>query len=110
MEYALQRMRLAEFWRRHGSRSVIVAEANSMGGPVIEQLQRDGLPVHAFTTTSASKSAIIEAPLALAFERAIIHIPEDIVLIGELQCIRGRGHRLPVWCVIQRRRECMTTP
>ena len=89
MEYALQRMRLAEFWRKHGSRSVIVAEANSMGGPVIEQLQRDGLPVHAFVTTSASKSAIIEA-LALAFERAIIHIPEDIVLIGELQAFEGQ--------------------
>ena len=89
MEYALQRMRLAEFWRRLGSKAVIVAEANSMGGPVIEQLQRDGLPVHAFVTTAASKSAIIEA-LALAFERGVIHIPDDIVLIGELQAFEGK--------------------
>lgn len=88
IEYALQRMRLAEFWRRHRL-PVIVAESNSMGGPVIEQLQRDGLPVRAFVTTAASKSAIVEA-LALAFERTIIHIPDDVVLIGELQAYEGK--------------------
>ena len=60
-----------------------------MGGPVIEQLQRDGLPVRAFVTTAASKSAIVEA-LALAFERNIIHIPDDVVLIGELQAYEGK--------------------
>ena len=88
IEYALQRMRLAEFWRRHRL-PVIVAESNSIGGPVIEQLQRDGLPVRAFVTTAASKSAIVEA-LALAFERTLIHIPDDVVLIGELQAYEGK--------------------
>jgi hypothetical protein len=89
IEYSMQRMRLAEFWRRHGSRSVIVAEQNSMGGPVIEQLQQDGLPVRAFVTTGPSKSMIIEA-LALAFERGIIWIPDDVILIGELQAFEGQ--------------------
>lgn len=89
VEYSIQRGRLAEFWRKHGSRSVIVAEANSMGGPVIEQLQHDGLPVHAFTTTAVSKSAIIEA-LALAFERGALRIPNDPVLMGELQAYEGK--------------------
>ena len=59
-----------------------------MGGPVVEQLQRDNLPVIGFQTTNASKSAIIES-LALAFERGTISIPNDPVLIGELQAFEA---------------------
>ena len=88
VEYSLQRQRLAEFWKRTGAQCWIVAEENSMGGPVVEQLQRDGLPVVGFSTTSASKAAIIER-LALAFERGTITIPDDPVLIGELQAFEG---------------------
>lgn len=89
VEYGLQRARLEAFWRRHGSRSWIMAEVNSMGGPVVEQLQRDGLPVVPFQTTGPSKAAIIEA-LSLAFERGTIAIPNDPVLIGELQAFEGK--------------------
>ena len=62
----------------------IVAERNSMGEPLIEQLQRDGLPVQPFVTTNASKAVAIDG-LALAFERGDISILNDPVLIGELQ-------------------------
>jgi len=55
-----------------------------MGEPIIEQLRQDGLPVRGFTTTNATKGAIIEA-LALAFERGDIRIVSDPVLVGELQ-------------------------
>ncbi len=89
LEYSLQRARLQAFWERLGGRAWIVAEQNSMGGPVVEQLQRDGLPVAPFTTTNASKAAIIEA-LALAFERGDIRIPNDAALIGELQAFEAR--------------------
>jgi hypothetical protein len=89
IEYALQRARLAEFWKRNGSRAWICAESNSMGGPVVEQLQRDGLPVVGFQTTNTSKAGIIQT-LALAFERGTIHIPADPVLIGELQAYEGK--------------------
>jgi phage FluMu gp28-like protein len=82
IEYALQRARLQALYERHG-RPTIIAEANSMGGPVIEQLQRDGLKVKPFMTTNASKAEAIEA-LALAFERGEIRIPNDPVLLGEL--------------------------
>ena len=89
LEYSLQRGRLAAFWERMGRQSWIFAEANNMGGPVVEQLQRDGLPVVAFTTTSASKAVIIEG-LALSLERGTIRIPNDPVLIGELQAFEAR--------------------
>jgi hypothetical protein len=89
VEYSLQRARLRAFWERLGGQSYIFAETNSMGGPVVEQLQRDGMPVCGFTTTNASKAAIIES-LALAFERGTITIPNDPVLIGELQTFEAR--------------------
>jgi phage FluMu gp28-like protein len=90
IEYAMQRQRLAEFWKRNGSRAWIVAESNSMGGPVVEQLKADGLPVVGFLTTAASKADIIQR-LALAFERGTIRIPNDPVLIGELQAFEGKA-------------------
>ncbi len=83
IDYAVQRGRLQALAERYQVTS-IVAEANSMGEPIIEQLQRDGLPVRGFTTTNATKAVIIEA-LALAFERGDIAILNDPVLVGELQ-------------------------
>lgn len=89
IEYAIQRARLGAFWQRLGSRAHIIAETNSMGAPVVEQLQRDGLPVFGFNTTNSTKCAIIQA-LALAFEQGQISIPNDPVLIGELQAFEGK--------------------
>jgi len=88
IEYSLQRGRLQAMYLRHG-KPLIIAEANSMGQPVIEQLANDGLKVQAFTTTYASKSEIIQS-LALAFERCEIKIPNDPALIGELQAFEGK--------------------
>lgn len=79
---------LAERWNV----SHILAEANSIGGPNIEQLQSEGLPVRGFMTTNQSKQEIIVA-LQLAFEREQITIPDDSVLIGELQAFEAS--RLP---------------
>ena len=62
----------------------IVAETNSIGVPVIEQLRRQGLPVVGFTTTSASKQIAIDA-LALAFERRQISLLPDETMIAELE-------------------------
>ena len=88
IEYSLQRARLQAIYERYG-RPMILAEANSMGGPVIEQLARDGLRVKPFLTTNASKSEAIEQ-LALAFEQGTIRIPNDAALIGELQAFEAK--------------------
>ena len=88
IEYALQRARLQALYERQG-KPLILAEANSIGGPVIEQLARDGLKVKAFMTTNASKTEAVEA-LALAFERGEIRIPNDPALIGELQAFEAK--------------------
>jgi hypothetical protein len=91
IDYAVQLRRLKEIWQRF-RRSVIVAEQNAMGDPLIEQLQRDELPVRPFVTTQASKGAVIEE-LSLAFERSTVKILPDPILIGELQAFEME--RLP---------------
>ena len=80
--WSLQRGRLQALTARWGAQ-VIWAEANSIGEPNIEALQREGLPVRGFVTTSASKSPLIEA-LALAIERGYLGLLDDPVLLGEL--------------------------
>jgi phage FluMu gp28-like protein len=80
--YQQQAGRLQALYERFRP-TAIIAEANSMGGPLVELLSNQGLPIQAFTTTNATKAQIIDA-LALAFERSTIQILDDPVLIGEL--------------------------
>lgn len=91
IDYSVQVNRLKALAERYKPQ-VIVAETNSIGEPLIEQLRADGLPVQGFTTTSQSKQAVIDA-LALAFERGDIKILNDQVLINELQAYEST--RLP---------------
>lgn len=83
IDYMVQLGRLRALAERYQP-AQIVAESNSMGEPLIEQLQRDGLPVVGFQTTNATKTQAIEA-LALAFERGDLRILPDAVLVSELQ-------------------------
>ena len=91
IDYSLQLARLTALYERFRPRA-IVAEANSMGQPLIEQLTAAGLPVVPFTTTAASKQIAVDA-LALAFERGQLRILPDPVLIAELQAYEAE--RLP---------------
>ncbi len=92
----LQRERLktlAAKWQTN----VIWAEANSMGSVNIEALQRDGLPVRPFMTTSRSKAPLIES-LSLAIERGDLSLIKDATLLNELSAytlerLAGGGYR-----------------
>lgn len=80
--WQLQRDRLAALakkWRLN----VIWAEANSIGEPNIDALNRDGLPIRPFYTSAKSKAPLIES-LALAIERNDITLLDDPVLLSEL--------------------------
>ena len=81
--FDIQRARLAELHHRFND-APILAEYNSMGAPLVEDLQRAGLPVTAFTTTAASKHEIITG-LALALEQGELKLLNDATLLGELQ-------------------------
>lgn len=83
IDYTVQVGRLQGLYERFKP-TTIIAETNSIGTPVIEQVRRLGMPVQGFTTTNATKAEIIQK-LALAFEQDSITILNDKILINELQ-------------------------
>lgn len=83
IDYAFQRGRLRALADKWGV-TYINAESNAMGEPVIERLQRDGLPVHGFQTTASSKPPLIES-LALALEREEVRWLDEPVATAELE-------------------------
>jgi len=83
VDYHVQTQRLqalAEKWKPVS----ILTELNSIGAPVFEMLQRQGLPVVGFTTTAQSKPPLIEN-MALAFERSEWQWQADPVWTAELE-------------------------
>jgi len=91
VDYTIQCERLKALSERFQPEQII-AEQNSIGQPIIEQVAREGLRIQPFTTTNTSKAKAIEA-LALAFERSDIRIPNDPVLVSEL--VAYQAERLP---------------
>ena len=63
--------------------TTVLAETNSMGLPLIEQLQKLGLPMRGFTTSNATKAEIIEK-LAIAIEKGEIGLLDHPQMIQEL--------------------------
>ena len=92
IDYELQTERLHE-WCNVYRPTLVVAEANAMGRPLVERLQtgyarllgrpRPALPVWAFETTNASKAALVQS-LGLAIERGELTLLDDSVQQSEL--------------------------
>jgi phage FluMu gp28-like protein len=82
VDYATQIDRLTALHNKYQC-DAIVAEANNMGGPLVEQMQWAGLPVQPFTTTNATKAQIIQG-LALALEQQAVTLLDDATLRNEL--------------------------
>lgn len=91
LDYAIQVGRLKALCERFRPQ-VVIAERNSMGEPLVEQLLAEGLPIQPFLTTSASKQQAVDA-LSLALERQEIGLLDDRILIAELQAYEAT--RLP---------------
>lgn len=96
LSWAMQRGRLVALCAQWNP-AVIWAEANSIGGPNIEALQAEGLPVRPFQTTAPSKKTLIEA-LALAIEKEDLALLPDETLLNELaayamEMLPGGGYR-----------------
>lgn len=84
--FEVQLEKLRNLWRKY-NRASIIAEYNSMGGPLVERLQAEGLPVHPFVTTAASKHEIITG-LELALDSQSIRILNDPILMAELNAYK----------------------
>ena len=70
----------------------VIVEVNSIGTPQIERAQTMGLPVVPFTTTNASKSAVVDL-LSLKLDRQEIGILDDPVVVSEM--LAYASDRLP---------------
>ena len=86
--FDVQLDRLRELWQNY-NQAHIVAEYNSMGAPLVERLQMEGLPVTGFVTTAASKHTIITG-LELAFDRQEIAVLSDPALLVELNAFERK--------------------
>src|ERR1035437_7083624 len=82
VDYSVLEDRLHACYQTFNMQSMTV-EANSIGQPVIDNLNNRGMSIIPFTTTSATKQSII-TNLQAAFEHSEIGIINDPVLIGEL--------------------------
>jgi hypothetical protein len=91
VEWAIQYGRLTALCDRYKP-AAILAEENSFGSPVVEHLQRQGLPVRPWTASNATKAAVVDG-LALALERGVLGLLDDPVQTAELQAYTAE--RLP---------------
>jgi hypothetical protein len=82
VDYGALEQRLHACYNRFNLSSMTI-ESNSIGQGVIDHLNNRGMNVRPFTTTNATKDAIIKQ-LQGAFEHDEIKIVNDPVLIGEL--------------------------
>jgi phage terminase large subunit-like protein len=82
VDYPVLIDRLEAVYKRYHLTSMVV-ESNSIGRPVIDELVARGLAIVPFTTTSATKQAIIQN-LQAAFENGQILVLNDQILVGEL--------------------------
>jgi len=83
VDYHLQVARLKALQDKWKAGSILT-ELNSIGQPVFEMLQREGLPVVGFNTTASTKPPLVEN-LALALERAEWQFQPDPIWTGELE-------------------------
>lgn len=76
IDYAFQTQRIKKLFHEWDVKMGMV-ELNSIGAPIFEQLQREGLPVVGFETTASSKPPLIEGA-ALEIEKGTVSlIPND---------------------------------
>lgn len=88
VDYTVLEERLIALGKRFKLENMII-ERNSIGQGVVDHL-RAALPnVNTFTTTNATKHAVI-TKLQAAFEHGNIKIIEDPILIGELQSFEAK--------------------
>jgi hypothetical protein len=83
VDYVVQRDRIKALWEKWRIASILV-EANSIGVPNLEMMQRDHLPASGFMTTPSSKPPLIEN-LTLALERTEWQFQADPIWISELE-------------------------
>jgi hypothetical protein len=88
VDYTVLEERLESIYRRFGLTAMMV-EVTGVGRPVVDHLMQRGLTVIPFSTTNATKTAIIQK-LAGAFEHGAIRILDNKIQTSELLSFEGK--------------------
>ena len=83
IDWPLQKGRIERAWLKL-DRPAIVIDATGVGDAFTQELQYMGLPVEPFVFTAISKRQLVES-LAVALDTAIITLPDEPVLLNELE-------------------------
>jgi hypothetical protein len=86
LDYNLIESRIESNWRKYNKAHLRV-EANSIGEPVCDHLQKRGIVVERFTTTEKLKEAMLKN-LSILIETDSIKLPNYEPLIKELKAMR----------------------
>lgn len=95
LPWKVMRRQVASLCRRWNV-ELLLGEYNSMGDTNLEALQDDGLPVSAFTTTNASKAAIMDA-LHEALHGGQLKLQDEPVLKRELRAYTASQTKTGQW-------------
>jgi hypothetical protein len=83
-DWPLQKLRIKAAYEKYGRPRMLI-DATGAGDPVVQDLQRDGLArAQGFIFTPQSKAEIIEA-LSLGIEQRRLGLPDEPVLVNELE-------------------------
>ena len=83
LSYVLQKVRIIEVAKRYHAR--IIIDSTGVGDPISEDIAREGIIVDDFKFSNKSKMQLVEK-LSVFIEQKSITIPDNDVLISELEC------------------------
>lgn len=86
--WEFQRARVDAFCKRWNVQGGLV-ESNSIGGPNLEALQSEGLPLYGFETTGQSKPPLIQS-LSLSLEKEEYKWVDSPVATGEMEAYESK--------------------
>lgn len=87
IDWSLQRAKIESLARRYENAKIRI-DSTGVGDPIVEELTKTGLTVEPFRFTAISKKQLIEN-LVILFEEGKIKIPDDPVLIDELEAFEA---------------------
>lgn len=85
IDWNMQKDRMRHFMQRYQGHALI--DSTGVGDPILDDLQKDGLPVEGYRYTNQSKNNLISG-LAIAIENQEITFPDIPELIMELKAFR----------------------
>lgn len=83
IDYTFQKVRITSIAQRYNFAKIII-DSTAVGGPIKEDLERDGNHIDDFKFSMKSKKELVEK-LSICIEQKLIGIPDNPILLEELE-------------------------